>query len=126
MQHVLVSKHPILLIDESQDTKKELMDALFSIERKHADNFLIGMFGDTMQRIYMDGKENLPDLISDIWEKPTKVMNHRSARRIIQLANAVRKPIDRQQQQSRSDKGDGFVRLFVVSNETDKNTSAGK
>ena len=32
MQSILIRKYPILLIDESQDTKKELMDAFFQIQ----------------------------------------------------------------------------------------------
>ena len=35
MQDILISQYPILLIDESQDTKKELVDALFSVCNKH-------------------------------------------------------------------------------------------
>jgi DNA helicase-2/ATP-dependent DNA helicase PcrA len=120
MQNILVSKFPILLIDESQDTKKELDDALFAVELKHTDDFTIGMFGDTMQRIYIDGKDNLANDIPVNWERPAKVMNHRSTHRVIQLANAIRNTIDEQGQQPRSDKGTGFVRLFIASNNTDK------
>lgn len=120
MQKVMMSKFPILFIDESQDTKKELVDALWVIESGSASNFTIGMFGDTMQRIYMDGKENLATIVPDTWECPAKVMNHRSTKRVIQLANAIRDTIDKQTQQPRTDKGDGFVRLFVIPNTADK------
>jgi DNA helicase-2/ATP-dependent DNA helicase PcrA len=34
MQEILVGKYPILLIDESQDTRKELIDALFIVHEK--------------------------------------------------------------------------------------------
>lgn len=120
MQKVLTSKFPILFIDESQDTKKELIDALWAIDADTTSDFTIGMFGDTMQRIYMDGKENLATIVPADWECPVKVMNHRSKKRIVQLANAIRKTIDKQEQQPRTDKGDGFVRLFVVPNTADK------
>ena len=89
MQEILVGKYPILLIDESQDTKKELVDALFTVCEKHGDSFIVGMFGDTMQKIYMDGKENLSECIPRDWVQPAKVMNHRSAKRIVELANVV-------------------------------------
>jgi len=72
MQDILISKYPILLIDESQDTKKELVDALLTVWEKNKGNFIIGMFGDTMQRIYMDGKENLAHCIPNDWIKPKK------------------------------------------------------
>ena len=122
MQDVLISKYPILLIDESQDTKKELVDALFSVDKKHKGKFIIGMFGDTMQRIYLDGKENLPQCIPEDWEKPRKIMNHRSATRIVGLANAIRQTIDEQRQQARSDAKEGVVRLFIAPADSDKET----
>lgn len=103
MQDILTAKYPILLIDESQDTKKELVDALLIVCEKYKDRFIVGMFGDTMQRIYNDGKDNLANCIPDEWVKPVKVMNHRSANRIVALANSIRSTIDGQKQQARSD-----------------------
>jgi DNA helicase-2/ATP-dependent DNA helicase PcrA len=123
MQKVMVSKFPILLIDESQDTKKELVDALLKIEQKYANDFIIGMFGDTMQRIYPDGQENLSKIVPPDWEKPAKLMNHRSTKRVIQLANAIRNTVDGQQQQARSDKSEGFVRLFVIPDTAERDST---
>ncbi len=120
MQKILVGKYPILLIDESQDTKKELVDALFTVYEKYKANFIIGMFGDTMQRIYMDGKDNLTKCIPNEWEKPEKVMNHRSATRIVELANTIRGSIDGQRQRARSDAETGTVLLFVAESASDK------
>lgn len=120
MQEILISKYPILLIDESQDTKKELVDALFSVDKKHKGKFMIGMFGDTMQRIYLDGKENLPRCIPEDWGKPIKIMNHRSATRIVKLANIIRRAVDGQQQRARSDAREGVVRLFIAPTDSDK------
>lgn len=120
MQEILVGKYPILLIDESQDTKKELVDALLIVNEKFKKRFVIGMFGDTMQRIYMDGKDNIAGCIPDEWEKPEKLMNHRSATRIVELANAIRKTIDQQQQRARSDAERGTVRLFIVDSSVNK------
>lgn len=122
MQEILISKYPILLIDESQDTKKELVDALFSVDKKCKGKIIIGMFGDTMQRIYLDGKENLPQCIPEDWGKPTKIMNHRSATRIVKLANTIRKTVDGQQQRARTDAKEGVVRLFVAPAGSDKDT----
>lgn len=120
MQHILIAKYPILLIDENQDTKKELVDALLIICEKFKDSFIVGMFGDTMQRIYNDGKDNLANCIPDEWVKPVKVMNHRSAIRIVDLANSIRSTIDNQKQQARSDAEEGVVRLFISSTSDDK------
>ncbi len=120
MQEILVGKYPILLIDESQDTKKELVEALRVVYEKYKDRFIIGMFGDMMQRIYLDGKDNLADFVPVEWCRPKKIMNHRSAKRIVQLANAIRKTIDGQQQRERSDAEVGTVRLFIAAASSDK------
>lgn len=126
MQDILVAKYPILLIDESQDTKKELVDALFVVCQKFRHNFCVGMFGDTMQKIYMDGKDNLANCIPDDWERPKKVMNHRSAVRIIKLANAIREKVDEQQQRPRSNAEKGTVRLFLAQSSIDKEKTEAK
>jgi DNA helicase-2/ATP-dependent DNA helicase PcrA len=114
MQRILVDKYPILLIDESQDTKKELVDALLNVYEKHKKHWTIGMFGDTMQKIYMDGKERLSEAIPKEWVFPVKIMNHRSAKRIVALSNSIRGTIDDKQQQPRTDAIDGTVRLFIA------------
>lgn len=115
LQRIIAQRYPILLVDESQDTKKELVDAFFEIQRNFADIFTLGLLGDQKQRIYADGKENIEDAIPTWWEKPVKRMNYRCAKRIIQLANSIGKDIDLHAKQSpREDANDGFVRLFAV------------
>lgn len=115
LQQIIAQQYPILLIDESQDTKKELVDAFFEIQKNFANIFTLGLLGDQKQRIYADGKENIESIIPAGWEKPVKSMNYRSAKRIIQLANTIGKDIDiHAEQRSREGADDGFVRLFVV------------
>ncbi len=41
MQNILIRKFPILLIDESQDTKKELIDAFFEVQKKNPPILLL-------------------------------------------------------------------------------------
>lgn len=120
MQELLICKFPILLIDESQDTKKELIDAFFELQKNKKDFFSLGLFGDTMQRIYFDGKEKLEVGLPEEWSKPVKKMNHRSNKRIITLVNKIREDVDGQEQISRTDKEEGFVRLFICSNRNNK------
>lgn len=117
MQAVLVNRFPFLLIDESQDTSKHLMNAFFALEGNHRKKFALGLFGDMMQRIYPDGKPDLGKDIPDRWGKPVKLMNHRSPQRIIQLGNALRAPFDGQRQIARKDSKKGVARLFIVSTE---------
>ena len=71
MQEILVNKFPIMLVDESQDTKKELVDALLCVYENHK-HWAIGMFGDTMQKIYMDGKDRLDEAVPKEWVFPQK------------------------------------------------------
>lgn len=120
MQELVVCKFPILLIDESQDTKKELIDAFFELQKIKKDVFSLGLFGDTMQRIYFDGKEKLEQGLPNDWVTPMKKMNHRSNKRIITLINKIREHEDGQIQLPRTDKKDGFVKLFICSNRTEK------
>lgn len=115
LQQIVAQSYPILLIDESQDTKKELVDALFKIQKNFDKIFTLGLIGDQKQRIYSDGKENITSIIPDDWEKPVKRMNFQCAKRIIRLANTIGKGIDiNAEQEPREDANEGLVRLFVI------------
>ncbi|VXB49104.1 DNA helicase [Flavobacterium sp. 9AF] len=113
-KQILTNKYPIVLIDESQDTKKDLIEALFMVQFQYKNSFMLGLFGDTMQRIYSDGKERLGEDLSEDWLKPIKQMNHRSKSRIIELNNKIRMDIDGQQQLARVENSGGKVKLFIV------------
>lgn len=115
LRRLLVTRFPILLIDESQDTSRRLMDALLDVEEGYREAFCLGLFGDTMQRIYADGKERLAEAIPQAWARPRKRMNHRCPKRVITLINKIRRDEDGEEQQPRSDAEQGVVRLFVVS-----------
>ncbi len=120
MKDLLICKYPIILIDESQDTKKELIEAFFELQENKKSQFTLGLFGDTMQRIYTDGKDKLGQQLPDEMLKPAKRMNHRSNKRIIALINNIRKDVDGQKQIPRTEKPDGFVRLFICNRGVDK------
>lgn len=114
LRRLLVARYPVLLIDESQDTTKRLMDALLDVQGSHSDAFCLGLFGDTMQRIYADGKAGLADAIPNDWKRPVKVMNHRCPVRVVDLINAIRAEDDGQRQKPRKDAINGVVRLFLA------------
>lgn len=123
LQRIIAQRYPILLIDESQDTKKELVDAFFKIQENFSDIFTLGLLGDQKQRIYTDGKENMVNIITSEWEQPVKRMNYRCAKRIVKLANTIGKDLDIYAEQNpKEDAADGLVRLFIVQqqNEIDK------
>ncbi|MBI2265695.1 MAG: AAA family ATPase [Armatimonadetes bacterium] len=114
MRHVLIRKHPVLLIDESQDTQKDLVDAFFVLQAQHPDQFSLSLFGDTMQRIYADGKVGLEQAVPDDWEKPAIIINHRCPKRIVRLLNQIRAGADGAKQVPREDAQEGVIRLFLI------------
>ncbi len=113
MQRMFVEKFPFLLIDESQDTSRALIDALFAVQNAHADRFCLGLIGDTMQRIYPDGKERIESEIPKSWATPEKKLNHRCPQRIVRLINKIRGDADDHKQEPRDDQPEGWARLFV-------------
>lgn len=113
LQLILIRKFPILLVDESQDTKKELIEALFKVQSINKDRFSLGLFGDVMQRIYTDGKEDLGQFLPDDWLKPEKVFNYRCPRRVVELINKVRSEVDDNLQEAGKSE-EGIVRLFIA------------
>ena len=94
MQAAIVSRFPFVIIDESQDTNKGLIEAFFALAASHVGHFGIGLFGDTMQRIYSDGHSELELSVPADWVRPVKRMNHRSPQRIVQLGNVMRAAVD--------------------------------
>ncbi len=113
MRWILVGRFPFLLIDESQDTNRHLIDALFIVAQEHTKRFALGLIGDTMQRIYADGKERIEDELPNTWGKPSKRLNHRCPKRVVQLINKIREAVDTHTQEPRTDAIDGQVRLFI-------------
>ena len=121
MKEILINKFPILLIDESQDTNKLLMEAFLGVQEQYKNRFSLGLIGDTMQRIYTDGKMDLGKKLPQDWALPVKIMNHRCPGRVVALINKIRSAVDNQQQQARTDKDQGFVHLFILrSDKADK------
>jgi DNA helicase-2/ATP-dependent DNA helicase PcrA len=118
---ILRDRHPIILIDESQDTMKGVLDALMALAKPRGSGLTLGLLGDHRQRIYSDGHSDLPGLVPEGWAKPELQMNHRSQRRIVTLINNIweSKMQGRTQsatgikQHSRTEKTGGVVRLFI-------------
>lgn len=121
LQAVLKDRHPIVLIDESQDTMKGMLDALMSIAEPRGGGLTLGLLGDHRQRIYTDGHSDLPSLVPPSWATPELQMNHRSQRRIVTLINRIweakldgrTQPANGVEQRPRTEKAGGVVRLFI-------------
>lgn len=119
---ILTARHPILFIDESQDTNKVLLEAFMQVAVEREGEIVLGLFGDTMQRIYSDGKKDIVESIPLAWATPAKVMNHRSPERIVRLCNRIRSDVDNHPQLARADRGQGVVRLFIAKTGSDTST----
>lgn len=124
LQQIITQQYPFMLIDESQDTRSGLVDAFFTIQKNFPNDFTLGLIGDIKQRIYMDGKADIKNLIPADWEKPEKVMNYRCSKRIIQLANKISSVLDGSEQQARDDAPEGYVHLFLVNSHDDLDKNA--
>lgn len=98
------------------------LDAFFNLQQRFSDSFSLGLFGDTMQRIYMDGKKDLGRIIPPDWATPSKEINYRCPIRIVKLINKIRISVDKQQQKPADTNPEGIVRLFIVdtNNRVDK------
>lgn len=121
LRTILQDRHPIILIDESQDTMKSVLDALMKLAEPKGSGLTLGLLGDHRQRIYMDGHSDLPGLVPPGWAKPELKMNHRSQQRVVQLINKIwaaklagrTQPASGVEQHHRTEKTGGTVRLFI-------------
>jgi DNA helicase-2/ATP-dependent DNA helicase PcrA len=111
---VMADRHPVLLIDESQDTNGSLMDAFLQAQAAIPARFCLGLLGDTMQRIYNDGKLGLEDAIPPDWAKPEKRINRRCPTRVVDLINVIRASADDHRQIPKPGAALGTVRMFCT------------
>ncbi|KAF0250949.1 AAA family ATPase [Pseudomonas putida] len=112
--HVMTDLHPVLLIDESQDTYGPLMDAFLQAQALVPERFCLGLLGDMMQRIYNDGKVRLEEAIPMDWAVPEKRINRRCPTRVVELINVIRKSADTHQQTPKPGAVSGTVRMFCT------------
>lgn len=121
LQRILADRHPLILIDESQDTMQSVLDALLVLSKIHSGYVTLGLLGDHRQQIYFHGHDDLPSQVPPDWARPALKMNHRSQRRIVELVNTIwnANVEGRTQlrtgvpQHSRTEKNGGTVRIFV-------------
>ncbi|MGF1746964.1 UvrD-helicase domain-containing protein [Vibrio minamisatsumaniensis] len=118
MAELIVDQYPFIFIDESQDTNKDVVRAFFELRATKSEKVVIGLFGDTMQRIFGGGepslgKTKLTGLISF-----DKEMNHRSTRRIVGLGNQIRSEVDQKKQYALHGAAEGHVRYFLLPKDT--------
>lgn len=123
LRRILRDQHPVILIDESQDTMKGILDVLLEVVAEDPSRMMLGLLGDHRQRIYMDGHADLPSRIPGTWATPKLEMNHRSQRRIVDLINEIwdsdlegrTQSKEAVRQHPRKEKTGGLVRLLIGS-----------
>ena len=91
LRQLVAKRYPYILVDESQDTNPEVVEALRHIAGDHP-NMCVGFFGDPMQKIYMSGAGAVP--LSDGWAEITKPENFRCPTSVLAVINAVRSASD--------------------------------
>jgi DNA helicase-2/ATP-dependent DNA helicase PcrA len=92
LRDVIASRYPVLFVDESQDTRPDIVAALRGIAETTPVEFCLGFFGDPMQKIYKDGAGAI-DVPAD-WRQITKPENFRCPQRVLRVVNAVRQAGD--------------------------------
>lgn len=92
LRDVIASRFPVIFVDESQDTRPDVVAALRRIEETTAVEFCLGFFGDPMQKIYLDGAGAI--VLPPDWRHITKPENFRCPQRVLRVVNAVRQPGD--------------------------------
>ncbi len=121
LRRILRDQHRVILIDESQDTMKGILDSLLEVVAEDPSRLMLGLLGDHRQRIYLDGHADLPSIVPPGWATPKLEMNHRSQRRIVDLINEIwdsdldgrtqsKKAVH---QHPREEKSAGLVRIFI-------------
>ncbi|WP_338450554.1 UvrD-helicase domain-containing protein [Niallia oryzisoli] len=113
-------KYPIILIDECQDTNKEVLEAFLKLNRNN--KICLGLFGDIMQRVYLDGKADLIQSLNGL-EMPEKKVNWRSYGRIVKFTNNLRTNIDNLEQEVCTEDrvNKGLLRICLVNHESPRN-----
>ena len=114
LQAILISSYPILLIDEGQDTNKNVIEAFLSVQKCHPNDFKLGILGDTKQQIYSDGEPHIENKLNNQWERSYLTVNWRSDKRIVELANKIGMRLDPNAAvKPYKDAQQGSVHLFI-------------
>lgn len=109
---ILRNKYPIILIDEYQDTAKNVMDCFIKYFISPQKDIQFGLFGDHWQTIYSD--KNVCGKVSDDGLKViVKKVNFRSQKHVVNVLNMIRPSLP--QIPARRD-NDGIVKVILTNN----------
>jgi DNA helicase-2/ATP-dependent DNA helicase PcrA len=125
---LVAQQFPFILVDESQDTFAQVVDALRHIADSRQKDFALGFFGDPMQKIYTTGVGaiDVPEGPNG-WSALAKPENFRSSLRVLELINAIRAAAgDELVQKSglpESDQSDGELAFVVLPTSEDRSAT---
>jgi DNA helicase-2/ATP-dependent DNA helicase PcrA len=116
LNDILKDKFDFILVDEYQDTQKEVIEIFLEhLQRSHKD-CVLGFFGDSMQSIYNGRVGNIQSYIdSGLVEEVIKSDNYRCSINVIGLINHIRN--DGITQQPANDNIAGDVKFIYTQNE---------
>ncbi|MFD8467222.1 UvrD-helicase domain-containing protein [Streptomyces cyaneofuscatus] len=106
---IIASKYPIIFVDEYQDTSPKTIQLLLDhLAGAGHENCVVGLFGDSMQKIYESGVGAVkrPDLLTEI----TKHENYRCSPPVVEVLNRMRPDLI---QDAIGDQQTGEVHLFL-------------
>lgn len=114
LRKILRDKYNFILIDEYQDTEKQIIEIFLDYLQEENSSPIIGLFGDSMQSIYDKGIGDLEEYINiGIVKEVLKEDNWRCAKSVIALINKVRN--DGLQQKPAGENLEGKI-TFLYSN----------
>ncbi len=91
IRKILRDKYSFILIDEYQDTERQIIEIFLNYLQDDNDAPIIGLFGDSMQSIYDKGIGDLQEYIkSGIVKEVFKEDNWRCSNSVISLINKIR------------------------------------
>jgi DNA helicase II / ATP-dependent DNA helicase PcrA len=125
---IVARRFPFILVDESQDTFEQVVEALMHVAACHPDAFTLGFFGDPMQKIYTTGVGAI-DVRAErnAWTPLTKPENFRSSRRVLELINAIRAsagdPLEQKSGLAATEQIEGEVAFVVLPSSRDRSAT---
>ncbi len=93
LQQIIIDKYPYFLIDEYQDTDKQVIEIMSLLSKYSGDikhEFFVGYFGDPAQNIYDTGVGKGIKKLHPNLKNINKPFNRRSTKEVIDVINAIR------------------------------------
>ena len=123
LKQIIIDKYPYIFIDEYQDTDEKvvkIMNLLDEYSKKINHKFYVGYFGDYVQNIYNSGVGELIEELHTDLDNIYKKYNRRSAKKIIEVANKIKKN-EFPQESIYEDSDGGTIEFFSGKEEEIKN-----